>query len=388
MAKRLFVFFDTLFDVTAALILLPQFMYFSFATSRSWVWDYYKDTRLESLPAYVCLFMLLFASFTFIRLAVTYNKPLRQRFLQQENVNSLIAKLLFLADQTEFWIKAGIIAIIYILLPFKWTLAPLAYVTHATTEKDKILWLSAFFAVLFVSAVLAHLSAYKRWGIIKDDKAYTRKRHAAEAVSACMVYVGGAFAFLTGLPVISPILSVVYKEIKVWHIIGILVLLSIPFVFGLVRAVLKRKTFLKRLKALCEEKGYKVSQIRLPYLSLFLYSGGESFTLTVGEKVYSCKLIPGRKRNVPIVFSADGRLAFIHAVKMRGAVIHQRVKIYNFGFESENPKILIVNPVPKQVFIECADKHIEIDNGSVVGDYKFFAATGFLHAAELNVLDK
>lgn len=386
MAKSVFAFFDSLFDVTVALIAIPQFIYFM--STHSWAWEAYKDKPIERLPAYVCLAVLLFSSYSFIRLTVSFNRPLRERFWQEQDVNSLKGRLAFLTDQTEFWIKAGVIAVIYLLLPLKCTLKPLAVVTNAATEKQKILCLAVLLPVLLVLAVLAHLSAYKRWARNNNPKYYTEKRHRIETISAAAAYVSGASAFIVMFPVVGPILLLVFNLLTVWHVVAFVVLLCVPFAIGLARAVLKRRSFLKRLNEVCAEKGYTISEIRYPYLSLFLYSGCESFTLTIGDKSYACKLVPARRRNIPIVLSANGELTFVYTISMRRAVINQRTKTYNIGFKSENPKILVINPVPKTVYELYAGKPREIDNGAVVGDYKLFAATGFLHAAELNVLDR
>ncbi len=386
MVKRLFTFFDTLFDVVVAIIGIPQIIYFM--STRTDVGEYYRHTSIEAVPAYVCLITLLFSSYTFMRLAVTFNKPLRERFLESGAGNSLKNKLVFLTDQTEFWLKAGIIAVIYLLLPFNWTVKPLAVLANAVTEKDKVLCLAFLLPILFVLAVLAHLSAYKRWGMNNNPDAYTKKQKRQEMLYAAIAYFGGASMFIAMLPALFPILTVVIRLLNLRRIIIIAILLCLPFVYRLLRAVFKRRAFLHRLKELCAENGYTVSEIQYPYLSLFMFLKGESFSITINEKVYSCKLISARKRNAPIALTANGELTFIYTVSMRGTVLHQRTVTHKLCFESENPKILIINPVPKNVYEFHSGKLTELDNGIEVGGYKFFAATGFLHAAELNVLDK
>lgn len=386
MAKRLLAFSKTLFNVTVALIAIPQFLFFAY--NHSMMREAYEGRSLENLPAYVCLVTMLFSAYSFIRIEVTYNQPLRESFWENKVGDSLKSRLLFLVKQPEFWIKAFIIALIYVLIPLKYTLKPLVVVTQALSFADKPFCLAILLPTLLILAVLAHLFTYKRWGRNKSHTAYSKKEYHKETVSASMAYGGGAGAFLIAFPILAPIFILIYRSLTVRHIITIAILICLPFVYRFFRAIFKRRSFLRRLKEVCAEKGYTLSEIRFPYISLFMFLEGDSFTVTVGKKAYSCKLIPARKRNAPVVISESGHITYIYTISLRGAVLHQRSTTYKFGFDSENPKVLIVNPVPKQVYTIHAGKTIEIDNGAVVGGYKIFAATGFLRAAELNVLDR
>jgi len=242
--------------------------------------------------------------------------------------------------------------------------------------------------VLFTVAVFAHLSAYKAWAINKNQTAYGKKEEYREYLLASVAYYGGSVMFLMMLPVIAPIFMVVYYSITLRIIVLAAILMCSPFVYRFFRAISKRRKFLEHLEQMCAEKGYTLSEIQYPYISLFMFLKGESFNITIGEKVYSCALISTRKRNSPIVISPSGEVAFISVMSIRGAVIRQRETTYNFGYESQNPIIFIVNPVPKKVYTVQHGKLFELDNGSVVGKYKFFAASGFLHAVELDVLDR
>jgi len=385
MAKRLFAFFDTLFDITVALIAIPQFLFF---VPLYFMRETYDGSRLANLPAYVCIAALLLSSYSFIRITVTYNGSLRENFWEKNVDSSLKSSLMFLVSQPEFWIKAFIIALLYVLAPLDWTLKALAVLTNTNTFVDKLLWLAILLPILFVVAVLGHISAYKQWRENKNPANYSKKEANQETVFASIAYGGGACAIIFAVPILSPIIMLVYRSLTVGHVIAIAILLCLPFVYRFFNAIFKRMSFLRRLKKICAEKGYTLSKIQYPYLSLFMFLKDESFNITVGEKVYSCKLISARKRKSPIVISQGGELAFIHTISMRGIVLHQRAKAYKFAYESENPKIIIINPVPRLVCDQKGDKVAQIDNGAVVGGYKIFAASGFLRAAELDVLDR
>ena len=55
----------------------------------------------------------------------------------------------------------------------------------------------------------------------------------------------------------------------------------------------------------------------------------------------------------------------------------------DFGFESENEKILIVLPVPKDIYVSDGNSQPRpADTGDKAGDYRIYNATGFLGGLE------
>ena len=384
--KRISAFIGMLFDVTASLIMFPQIIYF--AVRYSIVWESYADGPAEKLPAYICLAALCFFAYSYIRVAVAYNKSLRELYWEKGAHGSRKSRLQFLVKQPELWVNTAAFALIYLFVPQEWTCKALAVVMPAATFADKLLRLAVFLTPLFCATVLAHLSAYKRWERDDDPTVYNKKRRTKEDAYVSGVYAVGTGMLIVTAPYLVPILMFVYSLLTVGRVIGITILISLPFVFRLLRALKKRRSFLRSFQEICAEKGYTVSEIQKPYLSLLWFYDGDSFTLTIGEKSYSCKLVSARKKGVPIALSEDGTLTFIHSIGFRRVEFYRYTTEYNIGYESEHPKILIVNPVPKQVYVLHAGKTTEIDNGAKVGDYKFYAATGFLRGAELNILDK
>lgn len=347
MAKKLYTFTDTLFDTAATFILIPQFLFFVF---RYTMVEYHEGGRYTNLHSYVCLVTMFLFSYSLIRLMITYLQPLRESFWEKEVDASLKSRLRFLFTRWEFWIKALIIACIYLALPLNWTLKPLAVVTGADSFADKLLCLAGLLPALLAIAVLAHLSAYKQWGRNKNPAAYGKKEYNRKVLLVGMIYTGGAMVFVMMFPVFLPLFKMLYGALTVGWVAAIAVLVSLPFVFRFLRAIIKRRSFLRRLNKLCAEKGYAVSEIQKLYLSLFRFLDGESFTLTMGEKRYSCKLLSARKRSVPLAISADGTLTFIHIIHIRKAELFRYTTTYKFGYESENPKILVVNPTPQRAF--------------------------------------
>ena len=169
---------------------------------------------------------------------------------------------------------------------------------------------------------------------------------------------------------------------SIWPIV--LILLFILYF----RAWRKRRVFFKKLRQICGEKQYTLSPVKHPYLSAIRFAEGESFSIQTPKGRYSCKLIGGVRRLVPMVLQANGEGCFVHALKMRGCEILRHESVFTFGYSSEDKKILIVSPVPKKVIQRDRGRTHTMDNGDYVGDFRMYTATAFLNALEREVLDR
>ena len=164
-------------------------------------------------------------------------------------------------------------------------------------------------------------------------------------------------------------------------------LILVVVLFTPLRALNIRKKAIKQIKDSSAQMGYSVSDIKHPYRSIFTPCEGESFSLTKGDKTYSCKLIAAPKRGLPMAIHPNGEMHFFHSLKIRDLKIYSYETVTAFGYDSPNPKILIVNPVPKKL-MAYKGKIVEIDNGDFVGDYKVYNTTAFIRAIENDILDR
>ncbi len=198
-------------------------------------------------------------------------------------------------------------------------------------------------------------------------------------------------------------------------VIAVILIIILPFVVRSLKALHKRRKFLKSLEKLCKEKKYKLSKIKRPYRSLFSLFEGESFIVSIGKKSYACKMIAAKKRSRPLYIMNGGKGAFLVKIRFLRIVLFSYTKSFNFGFESKYKKILIINPIPKQLlfprgdFTDDTDELSEIavrtktrlkvsvnsnldsrelDNGDIIDGYELYNATGFLNALERDCIDK
>ncbi len=86
------------------------------------------------------------------------------------------------------------------------------------------------------------------------------------------------------------------------------------------------------------------------------------------------------------MFDIFGAGVWIHYFRIRGKEIFKYVDRFEYDFESENEKILIISPAPKEIFL--GENHIRrrIDTGDSIGNYKIFNEKGFLRSLELDVM--
>ena len=202
-------------------------------------------------------------------------------------------------------------------------------------------------------------------------------------------YLGGALILCSGLPILISVFPL-FKELLLnpFTIIVIVCIVAIPLIWRPIRAIVKRRDFLKKLNTVCRQKGLPLSAIDLPYRSIFSTTETESFTVTVDGKRYACKLIGAIKRGSPMGIFQGGEGAIATHVRFARITLFSRVTQFEFGFTSEDQKILIINPVPKKLYRTENGKTTELDNGDVVDGYKVYTAWGFVGALERCSIDR
>lgn len=157
-----------------------------------------------------------------------------------------------------------------------------------------------------------------------------------------------AFTFISVFVKLSVVLSVVGV------IVGILLILLIIVCISYLSAMNRRKKFLKALLKICEEKEYKISEIKNPYRSFFKHFEGASFTLERGGERYSCRLVSSVRMGVPLYLSSNRHGFFLHRLGFK----HHHISLNHniiWGHEADCRKIAIINPMPKRVVAVAQD---------------------------------
>lgn len=291
--------------------------------------------------------------------------------------------------------ELGLLLLFPIVLPMELGFA--AYTTpllHAGLKRPlaKLLLLVTVLPLMTGAWLLARYNAFLWWLSDKTpaDIAFGCAL-VLKTIGTFLIYGIGGVAFALFVPVAISMyyIFVSLGELRWWLpsliIFGFLLLI---WLWRFLRAVRIRRRLFKRLRALCREMGFTLSPIRRPYRSLLFIKSGVSFTVTTAEKTYYCKLFCSRNYHNPLYFAETGIVQCIHSLRIRRVEYFSYITQLDFSFDAPTPKILIVNPVPKEIYVGNLEFSRLIDTGESAGDYKIFTATGFLGALERGVLDR
>ena len=288
--------------------------------------------------------------FLLVRTATLYDRPLRKRYAESGGNRPLR----FLLCGVRFWAETAGFAL---LLP-----------------------------LLFLLQLPARLSAFRAFGRMNESREPYAERKAyrgalTRIALGCALGAIGAELLARLCCGVWPALSTILTPGVLAVLLPLLgALLLLPPAFRLLRAWRKRRSFLKKLKAVCAEKGYALSEIRRPYASLLFLTAGEDFSLQMDGRRYSCKLVCARRRGTPMTVRENGVCAFEHTIRLTKIELFTYETQIAFGYEAADKKVLIVNPVPKVLQKDEQTKTVPLDNGDTVGGSIVYAATGFLTA--------
>jgi hypothetical protein len=255
--------------------------------------------------------------------------------------------------------------------------------------------LIVYLVVLYVISLAAELTAMASWYYDRTAQSaqMKKKKHEkdfkGELLKTFFTYLGGGLIICSALPILISIFPL-FKELLINPFTGFVIacVILVPLIYRPIRALLKRREFLIKLDAVCRRQGIALSDIDLPYRSIFSTTETESFTVTVGGKRYACKLIGALKRGSPMGIFQNGDGAIATHVRFARITLFSRVTQFEFGFHSDDQKILIINPVPKKLYRTENGKTTELDNGDVVDGYKVYTASGFIGALERGSIDR
>ncbi len=184
----------------------------------------------------------------------------------------------------------------------------------------------------------------------------------------------------------------------------VLLVVAIVLVLKYWRVFSKRRKFIRKLKKFCKKHKYRLENESNMLKSAFKSYDGANFVINANGKRYACKLLASKNKANPMYFTENGELyevkvksfTFLGNVRgMGGAAanlgsinISKKATVSSFAFESELPKIVIVNPIPVKIYAGHPDYSMAIDAGSKVGDYRIYNATGFMNAVERDCVER
>lgn len=345
----------------------------------------YRNDDYSSVNAWICLLITVLFSYSIFRTIVKHNEKLREKYWKRESKLDFKQRMIFIFRESGLISKSIVTALVYLILPIKWTHPALTVALKiGNSFTDKLIALSAFLPILLIIAILSELSTHTHWQKYQSQTFYGKNTEIKDALTIALAYVPGEFLLINSIPFIDSNRHIFKQLLTVKLFLAIIIPVIIIVACIYLRAILKRRKCINELRRICRGKGYTLSDIKDPYRSVFKICEGESFNVSIGSKCYSCKLIGSRSSLSPIALYPNGTLVFLEKNPLKVTTT-----IYKFAYDSEHLKILIINPTPKHVYAsQTGGRLVKIDNGDRVGKYKFYTATAFLRALELDVLDR
>ena len=346
---------------------------------------------------FLIFFLLVFNSLT---IAIEqYDKYSRERFLQSVSNNKFMSHVKFIVSSLDFYVEFACIVILSFIFPssflYGFVNKIFFYGSELTAFNDKLYTLLIILPIMFVILFVAHIMLQKSWYInAQREKANYSKEKKSKVpalvksiITVAIVYCGASIVIPWFLPMFITLWNFGGIMLFVWILLTLLVSILITIMAYYIRAILKRKSFVNKLKKYCVANSVYISDIKKPYISLFVPQNGFDFTIEKSGKKYDCKFIAGIFPGSPIILSDKGNGLKQDTIRLFRVEIFAFLTKFDFGYESEDKKILILLPTPKTFFVSNNEAPPRIaDVGEKVGKYVVYNSTGFLNALERNTL--
>ena len=315
-------------------------------------------------------------------------------YREERNTHQRVPReiLALILTSKDHLLELGILLLLPILLPLELGYGPLVTLLFGAgavpRALKKLLTLAIVLPVFFGLWLLARYYAFL-WLAYRENKMEIHfvRDLILKLLGNAAIYAIGSLGIMA---VLGAIITFYFVLEAFFLFCWWLPLLLIAFLlsFRFLRACRIRRKFLRRLKKLCRELGATLSPIKRPYRSLLRLCDEVNFTLQYGEKTYRCKLFCALKRHTPLFFSEKGIVQCLHSFRFRRVEYFRYTSQFDFSFEGQGHKILIVNPVPKEIYAGDTSFYREIDTGERIGTYTVCTATGFLGALSRDVLSR
>lgn len=324
-----------------------------------------------------------------------HREDARQVFWEAYADRGLTGNLKSVFSSVELYVEFVVIALLSLFEPLSFDCVGMAIFGEGFTTGQVM---AVSLPILLVLEIIAHLSVRGAWAIdsakramaqtSKNDKERSPFIRTVKGVGfTALVYCAASMVIPWMLPFFVTLANlgggaVVFVYVAVAVVIAVLALVGVYYL----RAVKKRKEFITRLKKYCGTQSVTLSEIRRPYLSLFAQQKGVDFTLDVGGQIFACKLVGSVFPGSPMAFTDTGegiRRDTLRMFRVDLLQINTRLDYRMEDAPAESKKILIVLPVPKNIYASVGGSAPRpADTGEALGAYTLYNATGFFGALE------
>lgn len=391
---------------------------------------YHCAPGMPILPDLMLHLIILLLPFLMLRSVILtfsiYNKREREAFIKAdgETFDEKSEKQALLRSPW-LWGEVAALCFFFLLHPVSYyhngLLLLIPYGTSLAPILQKMIAFVPFAGAVVHFSLSARIDARKYW-IVKQRELYgsklwqgaDEKKKRTYRFYRMLFRIGGHLAafFLFGLfgaYSVAVCINLVKLVFLLANAVGPLLfvgLLVFLFSWNYIRALIKRISFIKRLKKACRQWGFRLFDLRHPYLSVFKSAKNYSFGVDIGQgKRFYCRMLAGVRRQNELHLYDDGifRKAFPFRIYLMTASVtglyinyayskttnyieilrfHSKARHFTFFAPEDGEKLLILNPVPLHVFRVCEDSHSEtfheLDNGMEIGDCRIYTGGSFL----------
>ncbi len=400
--RRVLMPFVLFFTVFGLHILLSQASYFMVSGSR-FVNMYDINVHFEDLTDVVSIVIIPMLFYSLVRLTTIFDEMIIPKVLEMAPSSFAIC-LRAVFRISKFYYEFLIIAVLWCILPMQTCFYPIwnVFLRGNDTMTSTVIVKAVFVVLMLLVFILAKMSAVRviplpkqRAESLMRDRIYITKKKKdgqdgflKQLLIISLAYWMAPLALVLFIPFVLSFVQLFYYTITWKMFLYAALIVFAVFVLSYLRLLIKRRSFIQRLKKVVEENKIDISEIANPYRSLFGLVQGEDFNFTRGGKKYACKLLHARRRGTPMFISEGGICTFVHTLIVFKIKIFSYNTTFKFDFDADGQKLIIINPVPNDIMNAYDGSVTTLDNGDVIGGYKIFTASGFLNALERNCIDR
>ena len=339
---------------------------------------------------HMIFFLLIFNSLFFA--IKRHDKNSRERFLNYAKSNKLRSHIKFVFSSLDFYVEYVCIVVLSIILPSSFLYG---FVSKILLVDNKLYTLLIILPIMLLLLFSSRITIQRNWYLeSQKESKYSSKEKKSKlppivksVITVVLVYCGAAILIPWFLPLLISLWNLGGAMLFVWIAFVMIAIVLITISVYYIRAILKRKNFIKKLKKYCEDSFIFLSEIKKPYNSIFALHSGFDFTVEKKGVKYDCKFIAGIAPNSIIVLSDKGNGLKQNTVRLFKTELFHFMTKFDFGYESENKKIIILLPTPKTFLVSTNESPPHIaDTGEKVGQYTIYSSTGFLNSLDRNCL--
>ena len=358
--KKILLKFVRFFPVFILLIVLCLLNRSSFAYMNAGADNFISDTVSNIILSVSAALLYFFLLQNAVRLDVNSDDKL----YDGTNVYVLVLK------NPGFYISAGFVVLYDLIFT--------SSLSNRLNEAIKIKPLAIIISLVYIVAA----SLFIR---VKETKYHTE----AKKVKVSSVILGFVIPSLAicAVTYFIPLIAVqwnVFVFLGRFVIIGLAIFLIVIYSIKFSNAVKNRKKFIENLKYVCREKGYELSDIRRPLLSVFRDDGKINYTIKNKDSVTEHKLMCCLNKSCNVLFFAEGGILKDLPIKLgRNNVLfsfrHRTV------LNSPRCYVIFTSP-PNNALNGTANGKEYLDNGVAVGNLVYYTPIGYINNLERGII--